>query len=309
MNLYQLKVFHEAAKQRSFSAAAQTLFITQPAVTKQIQQFEATHGIKLFNRFGKRMVLTDAGEMLFEIAERIFQIENQAEEKIRDVQQRKSGHIRIHSSESFGAYYLPSILYPFKTQHPQILVSVNIFTPEEVIENTIKVENDLGFISSPVSHEKLVVREILEDRVVLIVPSDHFLSNEKPHDPMRLHGQPMIMHEKGSATRNLVESLARRHNIKFSTALELSNNEAIKRAVEQGIGLALISERVVRQEVQGGTLKTIYLKDPYLKRKFYMIHHKDKYLSHFLKEFVDIANQWSREFAGSYLENSIAQRA
>ena len=290
-----------AAKQSSFSAAAEALYITQPAVTKQIQQFQAAHGIKLFNRFGKRMVLTDVGEMLYDIADKIFQIENQAEEKIRDVQQRKSGHIRIHSSESFGAYYLPSILYPFKRQHPQILVSVNIFTPEEVIENTIKVENDLGFISSPISHEKLMVREILEDRVVLIVPADHFLSNEKPLDPMRLHGQPMVMHEKGSATRNLVEDLAKRHNIQFSIVLELSNNEAIKRSVEQGIGLSFISERVVRQEVQGGTLKTIYLKDPYLKRKFYMIHHKDKYLSHFLKGFIDVVNQWAREYRESLL--------
>jgi DNA-binding transcriptional LysR family regulator len=114
MNLYQLKVFYIAATHGSYSAAAESLFIKQPPVTKQILQFQSTYGIKLFNRFGKRMVLTDAGEMLYDLVEKIFQIENLAEEKIRDIQQRKTGHIIIHSSKSFRAYYLPSILHPFK---------------------------------------------------------------------------------------------------------------------------------------------------------------------------------------------------
>ena len=135
MNLNQLRIFYMAAKHGSLSLAAQKLFISQPAVTKGIQRLQDYYEIKFINRFGKRMVLTDAGEVLYGIAEKIFEMENQAEESIFDFQQHKKGHIRIHASESFGAYYLPSILNPFSKSNPFIRISVNILPTEQVVEN------------------------------------------------------------------------------------------------------------------------------------------------------------------------------
>jgi DNA-binding transcriptional LysR family regulator len=299
MNFNQLKAFYFAVKYGSYSAAAEALYITQPAITKQIQQLEATYGIKFLNRFGKKMVLTDAGEVLYDFADKIFQMESQAEESLRDFQQRKSGRLRIHASESFGAYYLPFIINIFRKKYPNIHISVNIFPNQEVIENTIKLENDLGFISYPFEHKKLVIHEVLEDRLVLIVPPSHPFSRLKLLDPQKLDGQSIIMHERGSATRDIVDAFIKRNNLSTLIALELSNNEAIKRAVEEGAGVSLISEHVVSEEVKRKKLKSIPLTDPTMKRKFYLIHHKDKYLSHPLQMFLYMVNQWALEYSKS----------
>jgi DNA-binding transcriptional LysR family regulator len=149
MNLNQLKIFYLASKLGNLSAAGEELNITQPAVTKAIQRLQDYYEIKLINRFGKKMALTDAGEVLYGIAEKIFELEKQAEESIRDFQQQKRGHIRIHASESFGAYYLPHIINPFIKANPNIRVSASILPTEQVAKNTANLENDLGFISFP----------------------------------------------------------------------------------------------------------------------------------------------------------------
>jgi DNA-binding transcriptional LysR family regulator len=296
MNFHQLKAFYYAVKYGSYSAAAEALYITQPAVTKQIQQLQANYGVKLLNRFGKKMVPTDAGEVLYDFADKIFQLESQAEESLRDFQQRKSGRLRIHASESFGAYYLPFIINPFIQKYPKIQISANIFPSQSVIENTIRLENDLGFISYPVEDKRLIVQEVLEDRLVLIVPPSHPLARGKILDPRKLDKQSIIMHEKGSATRDIVDEFIQKNRLSVFITLELSNNEAIKKAVEEGIGVSLISEHVVSEEVRRKKLKSILLNDPTLKRKFYLIYHKDKYVSQPLQMFFRMVRQWASEY-------------
>ena len=297
MNLNQLKIFYFAAKHESLSLAAEALYITQPAVTKGIQRLQEYYGIKFVNRFGKKLVLTDAGEVLYGIAEKIFEMESQAEESISDFQQQKRGHIRIHSSESFGAYYLPSIIKPVSKSNPHRRISVNILPVEQVVENSISLNNDLGFISSPVQHSKVTVKEVLEDRIVIVAPPDHPLTRKGPLEPRDLKGQAMIMHEKGSATRIFVHDFIRKNNISITIPLELSSNMAIKKAVQERIGIAMISQKVVSEEIQRGELKAILFSDQQMKRKFYMVHHKDKYFSGPLKSLIEMVHQWSSEYA------------
>jgi len=296
MNLNQLKIFYFAAKYGNLTAAAQALYITQPAVTKGIQRLQEYYGMKFVNRFGKKLVLTDAGEALYGIAEKIFQLESQAEESLRDFQQQKRGHIRIQSSESFGAYYLPSIIDPFIRLYPHIRVSVNILPTEQVVDNAVNLNNDLGFISYPIEHKKLVVKEILEDTLVLIAPPGHHFTQKSCLEPRDLEGQSMIMHENGSAPRRATDEFIRKHNISISIPLELSNNEAIKRAVGGGSGIALISRKVASEEIQTGKLKAIPLSDQSMKRKFYMIYHKDKYFSEPLQGLIEMVHHWSSEY-------------
>ncbi len=168
MNLNQLKIFFMAAKRGNLSKAAEDLFITQPAVTKGIQRLQEHYDIRLMDRFGKKMVLTNAGEVLFKIAEKIFELEKHAEENIRELKQRKKGRIRIQASESFGAYYLPSIVNPFSLENPSLRISVNILPTEQVVDNAATLKNDLGFISFAIENEKVFTREILEDRFMII---------------------------------------------------------------------------------------------------------------------------------------------
>jgi len=297
MNLNQLKIFYMAAKCGSLSAAAAALYITQPAVTKGIQRLQEYYEIKLFNRFGKRMALTDAGDALYSIAESLFEMENQAEESLRDFQQRKRGFLRILASESFGSYYLPFIITRFIHANPKIRVSVELLPTDLIVEKTATLANDLGFISYPVPHKKLAMREVLEDSYQIIVPSGHPLASKSVIEPGDLEGQALIVHEKGSAPRRSTEEFVRRHNINVSLPLELSDNEAMKTAVEEGIGIAVITRRVVSKELAMGTLKAIPLSDPAMTRKFYLIHHKDKYISRPLQSFIDMVDQWASEYS------------
>ena len=296
MNLNQLKIFYLAAKKRNLSVAAAELFITQPAVTKGLQRLQEYYDMKFVNHIGKKLVLTDAGEVLYEIAEKIFELESKAEESIRDFQERKRGRIRILSSESFGDYYLPRIIIPFSKAYPLVRITMNILPTEQVIENTATLNNDLGFISYPVEHKKLLVKEVLEDQLVIITPPDHPLGRYPTLEPSNLEDQLLIMHETGSAPRKALENYIRKNDLSVSIHLELSSNRAIKRAVEDGIGIALISRKVANEEIRNKRLQAIPLSDPSMTRKFYMVHHKDKYLSESLQNFIDMVFKWSAEY-------------
>ena len=297
MNLNQLKIFYYAAKNGNLSSAANELFITQPAVTKGIQRLQEHYEIKFVDFVGKKLMLTDAGEVLYQIAENIFEMEKQAEESIRDFQQRKRGQIRVLSSESFGDYYLPHIIIPFSKAYPLVRISMNILPTEQVVEKTASLNCDLGFISYPVEHKKLSVREILEDKLVIITAPNHPLAHKKNLKPKDLEGQNFIMHEKGSAPRRAIEELIRKNNISIGIPLELSSNRAIKRAVEERTGIALISRKVANEEIRAERLKAINVADPSMTRKFFLIHHKDKYISESLRLMMDMVYQWANQYS------------
>ena len=301
MNLNQLKIFYMAAKNGNLSLAAQELFITQPAVTKGIQRLQEFYDMKFVDHVGKKLILTDAGEVLYEIAEKIFELESQAEESIRDFQQRKRGHIRILSSESFGDYYLPRIVIGFSKAFPHVRITMNILPTEQVVSHTAILDNDLGFISYPVEHPKLRVKEVLKDQLVIITPQGHPLTGKKNLTSDDLHGQLLIMHEMGSAPRTAIEDYIRKTNLSVRIALELSSNRAIKRAVEEGIGIALVSRKVAQEELEAGRLMAIPLSDPSMTRKFYMIHHKDKYLSDSLGNFIERVFEWATEYSAGLI--------
>lgn len=292
----QLKVFYLAVKHGNLSTAGKKLNITQPAVTKGIQRLQEFYDIQLLNRFGKRLVLTDAGEALFEIAEKIFELDRLAEDCIRDFQQNERGHIRIDASESFGAYYLPSIVNPFSLKNPSLRISVNILPTEQVVDNTATLKNDLGFISFAVGNEKLTTHEILEDRFVIIAPLNHPFARKETLDPAELEGQSMVVHEIGSVPHQAVVRLVKEYNISVSTPLELSSNRAIKKAVESGSGIALVSRKVAHEEVQQGTLAAIPLSDTSFTRNFFMVLHTEKYVSKNLQAFIDSVNKWTRAY-------------
>lgn len=297
MNLNQLKIFYMAAKRGNLSKAAEDLFITQPAVTKGIQRLQEYYNIRLMDHFGKKMVLTHAGEVLFKTAEKIFELEKHAEENIREFKQRKKGRIRIQASESFGAYYLPSIMNPFSKAHPLINISVNILPTEHVVNNIANLECDIGFVSYPIVHTKVFIREILEDQLVFILPPDHPICRRKHFTPMDLEGNPMIVHEKKSTPHQVFHEFIKKNKISVTSSLELSSNRAIKLAVESGLGIALISRKVAEEEIQTGKLAAIPIPDLSIKRKFYLVHHKEKFISDTLQGFIDQVDRWAGEYS------------
>jgi DNA-binding transcriptional LysR family regulator len=305
MNLNQLKIFYFTAKYGRLSLAAEALNITQPAVTKGIQRFQKAYGIKFFNLFGKKLVLTDAGEVLFDIAEEIFELESQAEESIRDFQQRQKGHIRIDASEAFGTYYLPPTIIAFSKLYPKIRLSVNTMKTEHIVANAASLKCDIGFISSPANHKKVVMKKIMEDTLLVITPPGHPLANKEMCEAKDLEGQLLVTHEQGSATYDITNAYLKKHNITILNVLELSSNETIKRVVAEGAGIAIVSGNIASKEIEAGKIAAVPLRDT-LTRPFYMVYHKDKYISEPLQNFIDLLMDWLARCSGSQCKAGIS---
>lgn len=296
MNLYHLKTFFYTAKYKSYTKAADILCITQPAVTRQIQELQSTSGLILFNRIGKKNILTDAGETLYLLAEKIFELETQVEESIRDFQQQKSGKISIAASETFAGFYLPRMIINFSRKYPDIFISVLTLNDEYVVENISRLTFDIGFLSKEMFNPKIIVRELFTEDIIMVTSPEHPLAKRSTIEPEELNGLPIIMPEANSGTGNVLSEFQKKHNLQFNIVCEFSNNDAAKYLVQEKMGISLISRNVVWKEIKRGDLATLNVNDSYLSRKYYIAYHKEKYFTKILAEFISIVHQWSEDY-------------
>ena len=293
MNLYHLKTFYFTAKYKSLTKAAEFLCITQPAVTKQIKQLQSHYNLKFLDIIGKKVILTDAGLNLYTIAERIFDMESQAEEAIKDFQEYNKGKISILASESFGSYHIPYIIRDFKQTRPEISISIQTVTNKDIIESISELKEDIGFISAPVQNPKISVHEILEDEIVLVASPNCKFTSTQELNLQDLDGREIIMHEQGSVIRKVVDAFLKKNKIDMCMKYEISNSEAIKKLVENNMGMAFLTKSIVHKEIKSGELIAIPVPDKNFRRKYYMIYHSEKYFSKPLKDFRDLIMRWA----------------
>jgi len=297
MNFNQLRIFYSVARNSSVTLAAKELFLTQPAVSIQIHLLEEDHSVKLFNRSGKGITITEEGKLLLSYAERIFNLSDEMEEALWQMKSLDRGRLKIGSSRTIGSYYLPQLFEIFKLKYPHIEIQMDISNSSRVIEEILSFQNDIGFIGIDYFHKNLVLKPFIKERLVLITPPDHELTHKKAISYKDLNGQKMIMREKGSGTMELIKQELTKNKVSVETVMELGSNEAIKRAVEAGLGVSIISNNVVKREKDQGRIKVLHFssnKD--IIRYFYIIYHKDKYLSDLLKAFLDVAREFSNQF-------------
>ncbi len=288
MNLNQLKLFYFAIKYKSLSHAAEELNITQPAVTKGIQRLQEYYGVPLVHKLGKNMELTLAGENLFKIAKKIFELDKLADDCMAQFQNENLKHIKISASESFGAYYLPEFINRFNVKAPKIRVTLEILSNQQVLENTINLKNDIGFVSFPVKDKKLNTIEIVKDEIVIIMDPAHPLARKTKITATDLEGHMIIMHEQGSYFQKMIHDLLEANHVSVTMPITFSNNEAIKRAVQGGTGIAPISKKVAAKEIESKKLVALSLSSKPLFRTFFMVCHREKHISGPLKEFINL---------------------
>ena len=291
MNINQLKLFYLAVKHKSLSHAAEELNITQPAVTKGIQRLQEYYEVPLVHNLGKNMELTLAGDNLFQIAKKIFDLEKLADDCMVDFQSENLKHLKINASESFGAYYLPEFINQFNLKAPNVRVTLEVLSNAQVVENTVSLKNDIGFVSFPVKDNRLNTIEIVKDEIVIILNPSHPLAQKKQLKATDLEGHMIIMHEEGSYFQKMIHDLLDADNVSVTMPITFSNNEAIKKAVEGGTGIAPISKKVAAKEIESGKLIGLPLSSTPLYRTFYMIHHKEKHLSDPVKRLINLIKQ------------------
>jgi len=288
MNLNQLRLFYLAVKHKNLGRAAAELNITQPAVSKGIRRLQEYYEVPLVHKLGKNTRLTLAGDALFKIAEKIFEWDKLADTCMADFQNENLKHLKISSTESFGAYYLPEFINRFNANAPNIQVTLEVLSNRRIVENTINLKNDIGFVSFPVKDKKLKTTEIVKDEIVIILNPSHPLAQKKQIRAADLEGHMIIMHEQGSYFRKMIDDLLEANHVTVAMPITFSNNEAIKKAVEGGAGIAPISKKVAAKEIESGQLVARSLSSAPVYRTFYMIRHKEKHISGHLKRFIGL---------------------
>lgn len=291
LNLHQLRVFEAVARTGSFSKAARELSITQPAVTFQIRQLEAQRGVALFERIRRRPGLTQAGQTLYQYAQRIFALAEEAEQALEHARGLKAGRLRLIASLTAAAYYLPPVVAAFKRRYPGIQVQLVVDNSHRVAERILSLADDLGVLTGEPKDPHLVLEPFCEDPLVLIVHPQHPWARRRTVSLRELAAQPFILREPGSATRALIESRMAADGIGLRVTMELGSNEAIKRTVELGNGVTLISAAIVRREVEAGRLAMLRVRGPGLVRRFYFAYHRERRDSPLIRALLEIVRE------------------
>ena len=293
----RLQVFHTVARLLSFTKAAESLHMTQPAVTFQVRQLEEQFNTRLFDRTHNRISLTEAGQRVFEFADRIFELYAEMENAVRDMTGEISGMLVIGASTTIAEYMLPSLLGDFKKQYPDINVHLKVSNSDGIVSMVENNDIDLGVVEAPVMNKNLVVEECRKDRLVAIVPPQHALASQQSVAVKELPENAYIAREEGSGTREVIQEYLAELGLQASevhVSMELGSPEAVKGAVEAGMGISVVSLATVQKEKKLGTLVVVDL-DPPLERPFSFVHQKQKFRVRVMEELLEFAQNYCKE--------------
>ncbi|MCP4111878.1 MAG: LysR family transcriptional regulator [Desulfobacteraceae bacterium] len=295
-NLNNLRVFYAVAKLQSFTRAAEELCLTQPGISKHIKQLEEYYETRLFDRLGRKVMLTRAGEILFAATRDIFYLIDEAKIKIDELKGLVGGKLRIGGSFTIATYILPAIMGKFKTKYPGIEINLDISLSREIAGKVLENTLDIGFLGAPVSDERLITKQFLSDELVVVVPLGHEWAERRSVRPCELADKPYIMQKKGSGTRAIVEKKLELEGIVLKKTMEFGNTETVKKAVEAGLGISILSKHVITREVRAGLLKSVFLSETELKRSLYLAYHKDKYITKAAEAFIALCQCKETDF-------------
>lgn len=287
----RLQVFHTVARLLSFTKAAETLHMTQPAVTFQVRQLEEHFNTRLFDRTHNRISLTDAGRRVFAYADRIFELYAEMESSVREITGEIRGTLAIGASTTIAEYMLPPLLGDFKERYPEVSIHLKVSNTEGIVSMVESNAIDLGIVEAPVGNRNLVVETCKLDRLVAIVPPSHPLASRSSTDFQTLLQYPFICREEGSGTREVIaDYLVRQSDCTavLKVAMELGSPEAVKGAVEAGMGVSVVSRTTIQKELKLGSLVALDL-DPPLDRTFSFVHQKQKFRSRVMEELMAFA--------------------
>ncbi len=290
----RLQVFHTVARLLSFTKAAETLHMTQPAVTFQVRQLEEYFNTRLFDRTHNRISLTEAGARVYEYSDKIFELYGEMENAVREMTGEISGSLTIGASTTIAEYMLPALLGDFRAKYADVSIHLKVSNTDGIVSMVENNTIDLGVVEAPVSNKNLVVDECRRDKLVAIVPPGHPKAELKKITLDELLEYPFICREEGSGTREVInEYMNGSANCQacMNIAMELGSPEAVKGAVEAGMGISVVSNATIQKELRLGTLVAIEL-DPILERPFSFVHQKQKFRVRVMEELLDFARAY-----------------
>lgn len=290
----RLQVFHTVAKLLSFTKAAEVLHMTQPAVTFQVRQLEEYFNTRLFDRTHNRVTLTRAGETVHFYAKRIFEQYEEMENSVREITGEVSGVLTIGASTTVAEYMLPPLLGKFKSAFPDIQLSLKVSNTESVVSMVEDNVIDLAVVEAPVNNKHLLVEICDVDALVAVAHPEHEISKFESLDANQLTQYPYICREEGSGTRDVIKDYLQQNDVSpdaLDVCMELGSPEAIKGAVEAGMGISVLSKVTIAKELALGTLIALPL-DPPLERPFSFVRQRQKFRQTATEKLLDFAHDY-----------------
>jgi DNA-binding transcriptional LysR family regulator len=286
ITLRQLQVFEAAARLGGYTRAAETLHLSQPAVSMQIRQLEEQAGMPLFDQIGKKVHLTDAGRTLYKHAQSILAQVNEAQLELEEMRGMRRGQLNI-TIASTANYFAPRLLAAFCQRHPEVKVSLDVSNREHILELLKETDKDLAIMGRPPEASDLVAHPFMENPLVVIAAPDHPLAQAHDIPLARLNEETFISREIGSGTRMAAERFFDEAGTRLTTVMEMSSNEAIKQAVQAGLGLGVVSIHTLEMELALGRLVILDVQGFPILRHWYAVHRHGKRFSAVAQAFLN----------------------
>ncbi len=290
MDYDQLMSFLEVAKLQSFSRAAEKIYRTQPAISAQVRLLEQECGERLFDRSGKKVLLTPAGEILQRYAQKIIQLHQEALQAVAELNQTARGKLQIGANEATCLYVLPKTFARFKQLYPLVQISIYRNFSHKIVQKVQEGAVELGIITLPLNVGNMEVIPLFLDEVQVVVPANHPLARNRSVTVEEVANHPLILPKTGH-TRVVIDRLLRDYRDHIQVSMELASVETIKKFVGAGLGISLISRTYAQPEVAAGLLKLIPLEDQKLYRELGLIYRRDRYLSLPAKVFIEVVRE------------------
>jgi DNA-binding transcriptional LysR family regulator len=295
MTFRQLKVFESAARHLSYTRAAEELHLSQPGVSMQIKQLEDVIGLRLFEQIGKKMHLTAAGREIFAYSQSIGQLLNEAEVVVEELKGVQSGRLAI-SVATTASHFATRLLAAFSQRHEGVTISLDITNRASLRDQLDKNEPDLVIMGQPPEGVDVISETFMENPLVIIAPANHPLTAVKDIPLKHFEDEHFVVREAGSGTRSAIRRFFEQHGVSFHTGIEMSSNEAIKQAVEAGLGLGIVSIHTLELELETGRLVILDVEDFPIMRHWHIVQRTGKRLSPVAQAFKQFVLEEAEQF-------------
>ncbi len=291
MELRDLEVFLALVNHLNYTHAAKEIHLSQPSVSVRIRRLQEELGVKLFEQVGKKIMLTEAGQLFEPHARRVVTAQGDARQVMEAYRGLEHGSLRIAASTTPGMYLVPRIIAEFKRQHPKISIRLSIKNTRQVEEEIIKDDFDLGFVGGHLISGEVEALHWRTDELVLVVSPSHPMARSRQIKPSDLENEAFINREPGSATQAAIEKHLPTQNFPAGTALELGNPESVKQAVMSGFGVAFLSKSAIETELKVKSLVARRVRGVHITRELKIIHRKGKHLSSAATALIEAARR------------------
>jgi DNA-binding transcriptional LysR family regulator len=288
INLHQLTIFHTVARTGSFSRAAAELLISQPSVSIQVGELERQFGVELFEQVGKSVRLTEAGRILDDYAGRILGLIEETRRAVDEVKGLRRGRILIGATPTPGTYLLPVLLGRLKEQYPRLETVLRIAGPRQVQEMILRHDLHAGLIGGRITFPDLTAIPLMADEMVLVVAPGHRFAQLPAVEIADLSGEPFILRERGSGSREVIDDALHRAGVHITPVLELEGAEMVKQAVAADLGVSILSRCAVDLEVASGRLRIVPVRGLRIERAISLVYHKGRRLPRVAQAFIEL---------------------